>query len=54
MTNLEELFRKGLMNLLDVTERRTHHVGRNSKDILDDLLAPSELGNDFLVGQSGE
>lgn len=41
-------------NVLDVTERRPHHVRRNSENILDDLLGPPKFGDDLLVRQAGE
>ena len=40
--------------VVDVTVRRAHRVGRDTSDVLDGLLGPSELSNDLLVGESGE
>jgi len=38
-------------SLLDVTERRTHHIGRDSEDILYGLLSPSQFRDDLVVGK---
>jgi len=40
--------------VINITVRRAHHVGGNTGDILDDLLGPTQLSNDFLIGKSGQ
>ena len=41
-------------SLLNVTKWRPHHVWRDPERVLDDLFAPSKLGNDLLVGERRE
>lgn len=40
--------------VIDVTKGRSHCVGRDTQDILDNFLTPPKLGDDLLIGEGGE
>lgn len=44
----------GSNSVVDVSIRRSESVGSDTDDVLDHLHGPSELGDDFLVGEGGE
>ena len=45
--------RDGTDTVVDITVRGAPEVGSNTQHILNDLLAPSELSDDLLVGEGG-